>query len=168
MKNLFYLITVILFLTSCYNIVKMQYMHAVYFLISGVLSLIVTEKLNYDLIKRFWRMKILSKFTAIIPIGHILGILFIISLTSCGDDKYNIQLKDGSIVEATNNINTYKYKVGDTVCISYSNAWGKWYFEDFMKDTTMYYGGHYRYSKTKKDSVYVPLMSTKTRIGVIK
>lgn len=141
MKNLFYLITVILFLTSSYNIVKMEYLQAFYFVILGVLSLIMTENMNYSLIKRFWNMKIAPKFR--VSISHILGVLFIVSLTSCRNNQYNVQLKNGSIVTATNNLNTYQYEKGDTVCLKYFVSTENWYFSKEMIDTSYTYIKYY-------------------------
>lgn len=97
----------------------------------------------------------------------LLVILSILFLVSCAD-KYNVQLSNNSIVEAVNDINTYKYTVGDTVCIYYSNAFQKWYFCDDMKDTVYINGGYYKYNAAKSDSQYIPLVILQYKIGVIK
>jgi hypothetical protein len=108
-----------------------------------------------ELINRTYELRL-------IPI-LILGLFF----TSCGNSTYNVQLKDGSIVEVHNEINSYDYQKGDTVGIYYSNVWEKWYITDRMRDTTTYYGG-YKVQKRGTDSVYIPISYHKERIGIIK
>ena len=90
-------------------------------------------------------------------------LFFFISVffVSCSSDTYNVQLLNGSIVEARNDLNTYSYKPGDTVCVRYSDYFEQYVFDDEMKDTIVLYTGY------RADSTFYSYTS-EYRIGIIK
>lgn len=99
---------------------------------------------------------------------NILFIAVVAILVSCSSDRYNVQLKNGSIVEAVNNLNTFEYKKGDTVCIYFSNYSEQWEFDEKMQDT-MWVGQSYKiWDARKNDSVFLPSNIYEYRIGTIK